>query len=165
LKIAFLALGSNLGDREAHLRRAVAELAAPELRVLRVSPVYETSPQGMLDQGWFLNLVLEAQTSLMPVQLLRRCQRVERLLKRQRRILNGPRTIDIDVLFYGNAVIRSPMIEIPHPRYRERRFVLQPLADLECEWRDPATGKTVQAMLKDVAGQSVRQTGITIGVA
>ncbi len=162
MKRVFLALGSNLGDREEHLRRAIGALHAPDLRVLRVSPVYETSPQGMLEQGWFLNLVLEAGTSLLPLQLLRRCQRVERLLKRQRKVLNGPRTIDIDVLFYGNAVIRGPAIEIPHPRYRERRFVLQPLADLEPEWRDPVSGATVRAMLGETAAQSVRRTEIAI---
>lgn len=134
-------------------------LEGPDLKLLRVSPVYETAPQGLVEQGWFLNLVAEAETSLLPLQLLARCRRVERLLTRHRRIQNGPRTIDIDVLFYGNAVIRSAALEVPHPRYSGRRFVLQPLADLEPEWRDPVTGHSVKALLADVADQPIRWWG------
>lgn len=156
MKRVFLALGSNLGDRADYLRRAIDQLQVPDLKVLRLSPIYETAPQGLVEQGWFLNMVLEAETSLPPLRLLARCRRVERLLKRQRRIENGPRTIDIDVLFYANAVIRSAALEVPHPRYAQRRFVLQPLGDLDPDLRDPITGRTVKAMLADVADQRVR---------
>lgn len=158
----FLALGSNLGDREAHLRRAIAELNSPDLQVKRISPVYETAPQGFLEQGWFLNLILEAATTLFPVQLLQRCRRVERRLKRQREIQNGPRTIDIDVLLYGTAVVRSPALQVPHPRYQERRFVLEPLADLAPDLRDPVTRRSVREMLAGVQDQKLARTPIVI---
>ena len=164
MKPVWLALGSNLGDREAHLRRAIQELQSPALRILRVSPVYETAPQGYLEQDWFLNLVLAAETSLMPLQLLGQCHRVERQLKRKRSIVNGPRTIDIDVLFYGNAIVNTRSLQIPHPRYRERRFVLQPLADLDAEFRDPTNGRLVKQMLANVSDQLIRPTGIVIAV-
>jgi 2-amino-4-hydroxy-6-hydroxymethyldihydropteridine diphosphokinase len=162
LKTVYLALGSNLGDREGNLRRAIAELKSAELEILKVSPVYETAPQGFLDQGWFLNLVVEATTTLFPVQLLKRCQRVERLLKRQRQIANGPRTIDIDVLLYGNATVRTRGLDVPHPRYRERRFVLQPLAAVAPDLKDPVTKRTVREMLGEVTDQIVTRTRIVI---
>jgi 2-amino-4-hydroxy-6-hydroxymethyldihydropteridine diphosphokinase len=162
LTTVYLALGSNLGDRAAHLRRAIAELNSPDLRITRISPVYETAPQGLLDQGWFLNLVVEAQTDLLPGPLLRRGQRVERLLKRQRSVADGPRTIDVDVIFYGTAVIHSKWLHVPHPRYAERRFVLQPLADLVPHLEDPATGETVLRMLDRVKLQKIQLTAIVI---
>ncbi len=162
MKTIFLALGSNLGDREEHLRRAVELLKAPALKITRISPVYETAPQGKLDQGWFLNLVLQAETSLLPMQLLTHCTRVEQALKRQRAAANGPRTIDVDVLFYGRAIIQSERLVVPHPRYQERRFVLQPLCDLDPDLRDPATHDTVKTMLARVADQKVRRTVIVI---
>lgn len=163
MKSVWLGLGSNIGDRATYLRRAVELLHAPALKVLRVSPVYETAPQGFLDQNWFLNLVLEAETSLLPLRLLARCGRIERELGRRRSVPNGPRTIDIDILFYANAVIRGARLDTPHPRYSERRFVLQPLADLDPGHRDPVTRKTAGELLGAVAGQPIRRTAISIG--
>src|SRR5271157_1770740 len=125
----YLSLGSNVGDREANLRTAIERLAAPDLRVLRTSPVYETEPVDCTAQRWFLNLVVEAETGLFPMQLLARMGKIERALGRIRAVPKGPRTIDIDILLYGQAVIRSATLEIPHPRMAERRFVLAPLAD------------------------------------
>jgi 2-amino-4-hydroxy-6-hydroxymethyldihydropteridine diphosphokinase len=162
LKRIYLALGSNLGDREAHLRRAIDLLRAPALKITAVSPVYETAPQGKLDQGWFLNLVLQAETSLFPMQLLGHCARIELVLKRRRSVSNGPRTIDIDVLFYGRSIIHCERLTAPHPRYRERRFVLQPLADLDPDLRDPATRESITAMLARVNDQEIRRTAIVI---
>jgi len=162
LKRVYLALGSNLGDREAHLRRAIELLRAPDMRILSISPVYETAPVGFVEQNWFLNLVLAAETTLLPLQLLARCARVERALKRQRSIANGPRTIDIDILFYGQSVIRSAHLEVPHARYAERRFVLQPLADLDADLRDPVTRRTVGEMLAANREQGIRRTDIVI---
>jgi 2-amino-4-hydroxy-6-hydroxymethyldihydropteridine diphosphokinase len=162
LKTVYLALGSNLGDRESHLRRAIAELRSPGLEIVKVSAVYETAPQGFLEQGWFLNLVVEAATVLFPMQLLKRCQRVERLMKRQRQIANGPRTIDIDILFYGTAMIQTRGLEVPHPRYRERRFVLEPLAGIAPDLKDPVTKRGVREMLSEVMDQKVTRTPILI---
>ena len=145
-----------MGDREALLRSALGKLQASDLVLKKVSSLYETEPVGLREQGWFLNLVAMVETDLFPKQLLHRIQGVERELGRKRTVVNGPRTIDIDILLYGNAVIRSEELEVPHPRYRERRFVLEPLAELNPKLRDPVTGMSVGGMLKEVRDQSVR---------
>jgi 2-amino-4-hydroxy-6-hydroxymethyldihydropteridine diphosphokinase len=162
VKTVYLALGSNLGDREARLREAAAKLEAAEIRILRCSPVYETEPQDVRDQGWFLNAVLEAETALFPIQLLARTQKIEREMGRQLVKISGPRTIDIDILLYGNFVIRTPQLEIPHPRMTARRFVLEPLAALAPDLRLPLAGRTVREMLAEIQGQRVDATNITL---
>jgi 2-amino-4-hydroxy-6-hydroxymethyldihydropteridine diphosphokinase len=155
-KLIYLSLGSNIGDRERNLRGAIERLAAPGLRVLRTSPVYETEPVDYTDQRWFLNLVVEAETTLFPMQLLARVQKVERVLGRVRTVPKGPRIIDIDILLYGTAVVRGGKLEIPHPRMVERRFVLLPLHDLAPELRHPVTRKTVAEMLHTAPRAVVR---------
>ena len=157
MKTAYLSLGSNLGDRRENLRQALALLEAPDLCVRRVSPVYETEPVDHAAQGWFLNLVAEIETTLFPMQLLARTGRVEQSLGRRRTVAKGPRTIDIDILLYGKATVRSASLEIPHPRMTERRFVLQPLADLAPELRHPVTRRTVREMLGAIEGQTARR--------
>jgi 2-amino-4-hydroxy-6-hydroxymethyldihydropteridine diphosphokinase len=157
LKIAYLGLGSNLGDREARLRAALDALQTPELRLRRISSLYETEPVGMREQAWFLNLAAEFESDLFPRQLLLRCQRVELELGRKRLAANGPRTIDIDVLLFGNSVIKTLDLEVPHPRFRERRFVLAPLAELNAGLRDPVSGRSVAEMLQDLRGQAARR--------
>ncbi len=112
----------------------------------------------MPDQPWFLNLVIEAETDLFPKQLLARTQQIERQLGRRRTRPKGPRTIDIDILLYGNALIGAEELVVPHPRLAERRFVLEPLAELAPDLRHPATRRTVLEMLSDTAGQRVRKT-------
>ena len=107
-------------------------------------------------QRWFVNLVAEAETDLFPLQLLACAQRIERALRRVRTVPKGPRTIDIDILFYGNAVVRSATLEIPHPRIAERRFVLVPLADLAPGLRHPVTRLTVREMLDSAPSAEVR---------
>ena len=157
MKLVYLSLGSNIGDREANLRAAIERLAAPDLRVLRISPVYETEPVELTAQRWFLNLVVEAETSLFPMQLLTRTARIERDLGRTRTIAKGPRTLDIDILLYGKSVIQSAQLEIPHPRMAERRFVLAPLADLAPDLRHPVTHRTVREMLDAAPRESVKR--------
>ena len=142
MKLLYLSLGSNVGDREANLRAAVERLGAA-----RVSPIYETEPVDYVNQAWFLNLVAEVETDLFPRQALAWTQRIERELGRVRTVPKGPRTIDIDILLFGGVVMRTKELEIPHPRMAERRFVLQPLADLAPDLRHPATGRTVREML------------------
>ena len=157
MKTIYLSLGSNLGDREAHLREALERLAAPDLRIGRTSPIYETEPiGGPTGQHWFLNLAAEAETDLFPVQLLSRTQKIERALGRVRTVVNGPRTIDIDILIYAQAVVRTAKLEIPHPRLHERRFVLVPLADLAPDLRHPVTHRTVREMLENAPKAVVR---------
>ena len=160
MKVVYLGLGSNLGDRTAALQTALQKLDSPALRLLKVSSVYETEPMGFRDQGWFLNLCAEFETTLFPRQLLQRTQRTEREMGRRRTVRNGPRIIDIDVLLYGHAVVETSDQRIPHPRYTERRFVLAPLAELKPGLRDPVTGRTVSEMLGALEGQSVRSAGV-----
>jgi dihydroneopterin aldolase/2-amino-4-hydroxy-6-hydroxymethyldihydropteridine diphosphokinase len=127
---AIVALGSNLGDRVGFLRFAVAELGG----VLAQSRVYETEPVGGPDQqGAYLNMVVAVETPLDPFAFIRRCQRIEALAGRQRLVHWGPRTLDVDLLFYDDAIISTEELSVPHPRYAERRFVLHPLSEVAPE--------------------------------
>lgn len=158
MKTVYLSLGSNVGDRKHALAKAVELLHCPGLEVLRISSVYETEPQDHRDQPWFLNLVVEARTALFPKQLLGRAQRVERELRRRRLAAKRPRTIDIDILLYGDSVIDLAELVVPHPRLAERRFVLAPLAELAPDLRHPVLRLTVKELLAAVSGQTVRKT-------
>lgn len=157
MKTIYLGLGSNVGDRQANLDAAIERMAAPDLRVLRISPPYETEPVDYTAQRWFQNLVVEAETTLFPLQLLARLQKIERALGRVRTVPKGPRTIDIDILFYAATVMRSEKLEIPHPRLHERRFVLAPLADLAPNLRHPLLHRTVRELLDAAPQQAVRK--------
>lgn len=163
MKTAYLGLGSNVGNREHHIEQALSKLAAPDLRVARVSSVYETEPVGFTAQRSFLNLVAEIETELFPMQLLARIAKIEQALGRVRTVPNGPRTIDVDILLYGRTVIRSARLEVPHPRMAERRFVLVPLAELAPELRHPVTHKTVRAMLEAAPPLSIRKLDMKCG--
>src|SRR5678815_4948107 len=154
MKTAYLGLGSNLGDRQANLDDAVRRLASERVTVKRRSSIWETAPRDVLDQPWFLNQVIEVETDLFPRQLFQHIQRIEREMGRLKRIPKGPRPIDLDILLYGNAVVKSPDLEIPHPRMTERRFVLAPLAELAPDLRHPVVKRTIRELLADVAGQS-----------
>jgi 2-amino-4-hydroxy-6-hydroxymethyldihydropteridine diphosphokinase len=157
MKTVYLSLGSNMGDREIMLQAAVRELESPRLHIRRTSPIYETEPMDVPGQPWFLNQVVEAETDLFPLQLLHRTAKIEVQLGRRRLTPKGPRTIDIDILLFGNAVVTTPKLEIPHPRFRLRRFVLAPLADLAPDLRDPVTRKTIRELLGELRGQAVRK--------
>jgi 2-amino-4-hydroxy-6-hydroxymethyldihydropteridine diphosphokinase len=159
VKTIYLSLGSNIGNREENLRAAIEQVGGAGLRAKRVSPIYETEPVDLAAQRWFLNLVVEAETDLFPLQILARTQKIERALGRVRTVPKGPRTIDIDILLYGNTVMRSATLEIPHPRIAERRFVLVPLADLDPNLRHPVTRKTVREMLDAAPAATVRPAG------
>ena len=154
-KVVYLSLGSNLGDRAANLERAIEALSAIGVRVLRRSSIYETEPIDFLAQPWFLNCVVEAETSLMPRQLLIELQAIERKLGSQKLVPRGPRIIDLDVLFYDLAVIHAEGMEIPHPRLAERRFVLVPLGELVPELRHPVLGSTAAELLAITHDRSV----------
>jgi 2-amino-4-hydroxy-6-hydroxymethyldihydropteridine diphosphokinase len=156
VKTAYLSLGSNLGNREANIRQALEMLEAPDLHVLRVAPLYETEPQDVPGQPWFINTVAEVETTLFPRQLLSRIQKIERNLGRKRLVEKGPRTIDIDIVLFGRFQVQSPELTIPHPRFAERRFVLEPLCALDPDLRHPATRETVREMLDKTSKQAVR---------
>jgi 2-amino-4-hydroxy-6-hydroxymethyldihydropteridine diphosphokinase len=145
----FVGLGSNLGDRDGTLRRAVDELRLlPETEVAAVSSFRDTAPVGYVDQPRFLNAAVELETSLPPRDLLRELLRIELELGRDRSTAppQGPRTADLDLLLYGNEQIHEPDLEIPHPRLHERRFVLEPLAELDPALFVPGRGD-VQTLL------------------
>ena len=129
---AFLSLGSNLGDRQQYLRDAIFELSS-DVTVLGVSRLYETAPVGGVVQDDFLNVVIEIDTELSPLELLDRCQALESQANRVRLVRFGPRTLDVDILLYGDSAIDSERLTVPHPRMFERKFVLQPLSDLAPE--------------------------------
>lgn len=149
LKTAYLSLGSNLGDRAAQIETAVALLEESGVRVVRRSALYETQPVGMPAQRWFINCVVEIETELMPLALLRCLQRIERQLGRSASGGRAPaaRRMDIDIIIYGSSRVRLPELVIPHPRLPERRFVLEPLRELAPEWRHPQTNCTPGEML------------------
>ena len=155
MKTAYLSLGSNLGKRETNLHRALELLASPEVRVTRVSSTYETEPRDLRHQPWFLNIIAEIETTLFPLQLLGRIQKIEKELGRQRTVDKGPRTLDIDIVLFGNSVIETPRLHVPHPRMQDRRFVLEPLAELAPELRHPLTRRTIREMLAATAAQKV----------
>jgi 2-amino-4-hydroxy-6-hydroxymethyldihydropteridine diphosphokinase len=153
-KIVYIALGSNLGDRAAMFERAIAAMNAAGICVLRQSSFYITQPVDAPGQAWFLNAAVEAETSLLPLQLLHALLRIERELGRRRITPHGPRTIDLDILFYGSSVIRSKELEIPHARLTERRFVLVPLAQIAPEVRHPALHKSIAQLLAETPDRS-----------
>ena len=157
MKLVYIALGSNLGDRAENLRVAREQIEAPDLHVLRASSIYETAPRDVENQPWFLNQVIECDTDLFPRQLLERLQKIERAMGRKRTIAKGPREIDLDILLFGNAVVKAPELEIPHPRLAERRFVLEPLAELVPDKRHPRTRRTMREMLGGALNQTVRK--------
>lgn len=146
--IAFIAIGTNLGDREANVafaREGLAKLRRTTL--VAFSTVRETAPVGPVDQEPFLNAVAEVETQLDPLELLQRLKDLEHRAGRIRSIRWGPRTLDLDLLLYGDRVIESPELTVPHPHLHERRFVLEPLAELAPHTRHPKLGKTAAELL------------------
>lgn len=154
--IIYLGLGANLGDRPANLLAAVAALL-PQVRVLRLSSVYETEPWGYHGQPAFLNQVIKAETELPPLELLAYLKQIEFSLGRQPSFQYGPRQIDLDILFYGDQVVELPGLTIPHPHLAERAFVLVPLAELAPNLRHPSNGRSVLEMAKAVNSSGVKR--------
>jgi 2-amino-4-hydroxy-6-hydroxymethyldihydropteridine diphosphokinase len=150
----YLALGSNLGDRKDYLRAGIRGLAARGVVPVRCASVYSTEPREVLDQPWFLNTAIEANTDLNPEELLRVCLDVEKENQRIRKTRKGPRTLDIDIIFYGSDIVRKPGLTIPHPSFSARRFVLVPLAEIAPKFIDPLSGKTIKQLLESCPDQS-----------
>ena len=143
----YLGLGSNMGDRQEHLNRAL-DFLSQRLRVVQVSSVYDTEPVGNPEQPRFLNLVCQVSTGLEPMALLTLVKGIESKLGRLPSTSNAPRPIDMDILFYGDQVIETPKLTIPHPRLTERTFVLIPLAEIAPDLVHAVNGKTVKELMK-----------------
>jgi len=153
---AYVGLGSNLGDRSAHLLLGLSALSRlPDTHLLRLSPVYETEPVGP-PQPPYLNLVAELETELAPRALLLEMLRIERALGRERRERWGPRTLDLDLLLYGDLVLEEEGLTVPHPRLHQRAFVLVPLLDLLPEGRHPLLGQSFRELLASLDTSGVR---------
>jgi 2-amino-4-hydroxy-6-hydroxymethyldihydropteridine diphosphokinase len=143
----YLGLGSNVGDRAEHFRYALKALSERNISVWRSASLYWTEPRDLEGQPWFLNTVVEIRTLLDPEALLQECLEVERAAGRVRDVPKGPRPLDIDIVLYKDLVVDLPDLTIPHPRYRERRFVLVPLVELAPDIADPACGLTMCQLL------------------
>jgi 2-amino-4-hydroxy-6-hydroxymethyldihydropteridine diphosphokinase len=153
-QVVYLSLGSNVGDREANLRTAIAALAGAGVRARRVSSIYETEPVDYLEQPWFLNCVVEGETELPALELLRALREIEARMGSKKLIAKGPRLIDMDILLCGQETINTPELQVPHPRMHLRRFVLVPLSEIAPGLRHPQWSGTVEKLLAETSDRS-----------
>ena len=151
----FLSLGSNVGDRQENLRAAIAALPGAGVDVKRVSSIYETEPVDLLEQPWFLNCVVQGETAVPAVELLRALREIERCMGSKKLIDRGPRLIDIDILLYGQQTVDAPELQVPHPRMHLRRFVLVPLVELAPDGKHPSWSATAAQLLDATQDKSV----------
>jgi 2-amino-4-hydroxy-6-hydroxymethyldihydropteridine diphosphokinase len=160
----YLALGSNLGDRRGNLSAALQQLREI-MDITAVSSVYETEPVGYLDQPRFLNIVCIGKTELLPEELLKQVKEVETRIGRQPTFRNGPRSIDIDIIFFDDLQLTQDNLTIPHPRMSERAFVLVPLAEIAPDAVDPTSGRSVQEMLAAIQQDGVRKIAANLRIS
>jgi 2-amino-4-hydroxy-6-hydroxymethyldihydropteridine diphosphokinase len=154
MQIIYLSLGSNMGDREANLRAAIAGLDDAGVRVRRVSSLYETEPVDFLEQPWFLNCVVEGETEVPAQTLLKELRRIEARMGSKKLVAKGPRLLDMDILLYGQETIDTPELQVPHPRMHLRRFVLAPLAEIAPGLKHSSWTKTVSELAADTPDRS-----------
>jgi 2-amino-4-hydroxy-6-hydroxymethyldihydropteridine diphosphokinase len=154
----YLALGSNVGDRQGNLRRAVTLLRPAGVHVKKTSSLYETEPADFLDQPWFLNAVLEAETKMSPLGLLRALRGIETTMGSKKAFAKGPRLIDLDILLYDDQIIETPELQIPHPRMLRRKFVLVPLVEISPDLRHPSWPAAAKELLATTNDRSAVRT-------
>ncbi len=150
----YLSLGSNVGDRATNLLQAIAALQKFGVRVTRQSSFYETEPVDYLDQAWFLNCVVEGQTTLSATALLDELRAIESRMGSKKPFAKGPRLLDMDILLYGDQTLATPELQVPHPRMTERRFVLVPLAEIVPRLKHPSWVRTVSELAESLADSS-----------
>jgi 2-amino-4-hydroxy-6-hydroxymethyldihydropteridine diphosphokinase len=148
MPMVFLGLGSNIGHKEDHINKALAFISE-SYEVKKISHLYLTEPVGNIKQDWFLNCVVEIKTDLDPKKLLSCIKSIERNMGRTKTKKKGPRIIDIDILFYGDCVIETKYLVIPHPLIQERLFVLQPMMDVNPDFIHPVTKKSIRELYED----------------
>lgn len=155
MDFVYLSLGSNVGDREANLRAAIAALGSAGVHLAQVSSFYETEPVDYLEQPWFLNCVVEAEADMEPQAFLQTLRAIESQMGSKKEFAKGPRKIDLDILLYGSETINTPELQVPHPRMLMRRFVLAPLAELVPTLKHPTWNATAAELLGQCSDKSV----------
>ncbi len=150
MPIAYLGIGSNLGNREENCEQAVELLIKKEIKLIKRSSLYETEPWGVKEQPAFINMVIKAETILTPEELLNTLKTIESALGRREAIRRGPRIIDLDILFYDDLVINTPELEIPHAGIKDRKFVLKPLSDIAPDKVHPVLKKNMRTLLSEL---------------
>ena len=145
----YIGIGSNLGNEEDNIKKSIG-LIGRKLKVLKISSLYETEPVGYEKQNWFLNCIIEASTTLTPQGLLGFLQSIEKVFGRIATIKNGPRIIDLDILFYGNRVINQKNLIVPHPRLHQRLFVLKPLNEISPDFIHPILKKSIKELYSEI---------------
>ena len=150
-----MSLGSNIGDRDKNLRTAISKLGEAKVRVTRVSSFYETEPVDLREQPWFLNCVVQGETEIPALDLLRALREIESRMGSKKLVPKGPRLIDVDILLYGNEIIDTLELQVPHPRMLQRRFVLVPLAEIAPSLKHPSWKATAGELLANLSDASV----------
>ena len=145
----YIALGTNVGNYKNNFSAAISELSKLG-QISKIANIYKSKPYGYLHQNYFYNSVVELKSKMMPIQLMKNIQLIEKKLQKNKRIINGPRKIDLDIIFWGKKKLRNHNLYIPHPRAKERDFVLLPLIDLDPFLRDPETQLTIKDLLKNL---------------
>lgn len=154
----FLSLGSNLGNRKNHLKRAIEKLKDSNIKIIRESNIIETEPYGYKEQAKFLNLALEVETDLEPKDLIELILEIEGKLGRKREKKWGPRVIDIDIIFYDSLIINEPNLKIPHPDMQNRLFVLKPMQEIAQDFVHPVLKKTITELLEELSSQESQKS-------
>ncbi len=149
MHVVYIGIGSNIGDRQENISKAIS-LIKEKSKIIKISSIYETEPVGYKDQDRFLNLALMIRTESSPEELFGFLQSIERKMGRVKRIKNGPRIIDLDILFYDDEIINEENLKIPHPRLHERMFVLKPLMDISPDFAHPVLKKKIREMVLEL---------------